>query len=526
MTSQGYRQARWEEATVFEISVEGKQGFSLPSLEQSIEDVVGKPEDLVPERLRRNRSPELPHMSEVEVVNHFLRLSQMNYSVNAGRFYPLGSCTMKYNPVLNESVVSDPRLLWAHPYQDPSTVQGILEILYELRTWLLELTGMDELSLEPAAGAHGELLGNLLIRAYHRHNGQLEERPEMIVPDSAHGTNPASSKMAGFDTVTLPSLPDGCLDLEALKSAVSKRTAGLMLTNPNTLGIFESRIEEAAGIVHEAGGLLYYDGANFNAIMGKCRPGDMGFDIVHLNLHKSFSTPHGGGGPGAGPVGVKRFLSEYLPTPVLARRGDSYAWDWSRPRSIGKLRGFYGNIAVLVRAYAYILSLGAKGLEEVAEIAVLNSNYLAKKLSEVRGLALSCDTKRPRKHEFVLTASRMAKETRVTALDLGKKLLDYGVHSPTIYFPLIVEEALMIEPTETAPVEELDEFAQSIKDISEAAYSDPETVKGAPTNTSVRRLDEARAAHPRTFCPSWRRYKRMEEQEIKSLEAAAPKDAR
>lgn len=510
MSSRIYRQARWGEPLIFELSGEGKVGSAVPEAEEEIRDVVGDIEEFIPGFLIRTEPPQLPKVSEVEVVKHFIHLSQMNYGVNSGGFYPLGSCTMKYNPVINEMAASNPRLLSAHPYQEVSTVQGILEIMYKLKIWLMGLTGMDDMSLQPAAGAQGEFLGNLLISAYHKSRGALERRTEIIVPDSAHGTNPASARMAGFDVVTIPSSEKGCVDLEALEGAVSDRTAGLMLTNPNTLGIFESHIEEISEIVHEAGGLLYYDGANFNAILGKCRPGDMGFDIVHLNLHKTFSTPHGGGGPGSGPVGVKGFLAGFLPIPVVVYDGERYSLDYHRPHTVGKVKAFYGNTSTMVRAFAYLLSLGLEGLREVAELSVLNSNYLAKKLSRLHGLRLPYAAGKPRKHEFVLSASTLRRETGVRALDVAKRLLDYGIHSPTVYFPLIVEEALMIEPTETVPLGELDRFVEALKEISELAYSRPEEVKGAPRNTAIGRLDEARAAHPKTLCLSWRRYKRLE----------------
>jgi len=513
MSSRVFRQSKWGEPLIFEMSAKGKVGSIIPEVEDEIREVVGDVKSLVPEALLRANLPQLPRVSEAEVVGHFLRLSQMNYGVNSGHLYPLGSCTMKYNPVINEQLVSNPRLLFAHPYQDISTVQGILEILYQLKIWLMELTGMDDMSLQPSAGAHGEFVGNLIIRAYHESRGELEKRTEIIVPDSAHGTNPASAQMAGFGTVTVPSGEDGCIDLEALKEAVSDRTAGLMLTNPNTLGIFESNISKISEVVHEAGGLLYYDGANFNALLGKCRPGDMGFDIIHINLHKTFSTPHGGGGPGSGPVGVKKFLADFLPTPVVVYDGERYSLDYYRSRTIGRVRGFYGNTSIMVRAFAYILSLGFEGLRESSELAVLSSNYLAKKLGGVRGFSLPLAHGKPRKHEFVLSASTMAKETGVRALDVAKKILDYGIHAPTIYFPLIVEEALMIEPTETVSLEELDSFIEILKEISAMAYTRPEGVKEAPKNTAIGRLDEVRAAHPKTFCPSWRRYKSLEEKD-------------
>jgi len=427
----------------------------------------------------------------------------MNYGVDLG-FYPLGSCTMKYNPKLNEFLTNLSSLTSIHPYQDESTVQGILEILYTLAEWLAEITGTHEVCLQPAAGAHGELLGALIMRAHHEFNGNLQEKTELIVPDSAHGTNPASGTMAGFKTVVVPSNEEGCVDLEALESAVSERTAGLMLTNPNTLGVFEKDIEEIADIVHEVGGLLYYDGANLNAILGKVRPGDMGFDIVHINIHKTFGTPHGGGGPGAGPIGVSEELEKFLPVPRIAFDGKRYHLDYDKPHSIGKIRCFYGNIAVLVKAYAYILSLGAEGLEEAAEVSVLNANYLLKKLSSIRGLEVPYAKNRPRKHECVFSLKRLYRETGVRALNVAKRMLDHGVHAPTTYFPQIVEEALMIEPTESFEREELDRFAEIVKRISDEAYSNPETVLKAPQNTALSRLDEAKASHPKTMALSWK----------------------
>ena len=500
-----FKQAKWDEPTVFELGHPGRRGYIVPKLENGIFEVINNPEELIPNRMRRKSPPRLPELSEVEVVRHFTRLSQMNYGVDSG-LYPLGSCTMKYNPKINEVLVRHKGLAWIHPYQDSSTVQGILEILYKLSRWLAEITGTDEVCLQPSAGAHGEFLGTLIMRAYHKFNGELEKRREVIVPDSAHGTNPASAAMAGFEVVVVPSDENGCVDVEALKSAVSERTAGLMLTNPNTLGIFERNIEEIAKIVHEAGGLLYYDGANLNAILGKVRPGDMGFDIVHINIHKTFGTPHGGGGPGAGPVGVSKELEKFLPVPRIVFDGKQYYLDYNRPYSIGKIRGFYGNIAVLLKAYAYILSLGAEGLKEVAEVSVLNANYIARKLAEVKGFKLPYDEKTPRKHECVFSAKRLRNETGVQALNVAKRLLDYGLHAPTMYFPLIVDEALMIEPTESFEKEELDRFVQVLKKISEEAYTEPKTVLNAPTNTSVGRVDEVRASHPRTMALSWRMY--------------------
>jgi glycine dehydrogenase subunit 2 len=420
--------------------------------------------------------------------------------------YPLGSCTMKYNPKINELLANLPAINMVHPYKDEGTVQGIFEILYKLERWLSEITGTSEVCLQPAAGAQGEFLGTLIMRAYHRLNGEIENRREIIVPDSAHGTNPASAVMAGFNVVVVPSDEDGCVSIEALKTAVSERTAGLMLTNPNTLGIFEKNIEDIARIVHETGGLLYYDGANLNAILGKARPGDMGFDIVHMNIHKTFGTPHGGGGPGAGPVGVSEELTKFLPVPRVIFDGESYRLDYDRSHSVGKMRSFYGNVAVLLKAYAYILSLGFEGLKEVAEVSVLNANYLAKKLKEIKGLTLPYSGKKSRKHECVFSAKHLKRETGVSALNIAKRLLDYGLHAPTTYFPLIVNEALMIEPTETFEKEELDNFVEAMRKICEEAYTNPEVVLKAPHNTAVSRLDEAKASHPRTMALSWRMY--------------------
>jgi len=498
-----FKQANWNEPVIFKLGRSGRRGHILPKVEEEIKDVVGDLNVLAPKQMQRTSQFRLPELSEVEVARHFIRLSEMNYGVDSG-LYPLGSCTMKYNPKINELIASLPTVSMVHPYQDESTVQGILEILYRLECWLAEITGTYEVCLQPAAGSHGEFLGTLLMHVYHKMNGERDGRSEVIVPDSAHGTNPASAAMAGFDVVIVPSDEEGCVDLEALKASVSERTAGLMLTNPNTLGIFEKNIEEIAKIVHEAGGLLYYDGANLNPILGKARPGDMGFDIVHINIHKTFSTPHGGGGPGAGPVGVFEELAKFLPVPRIVFDGKRYHLDYDRPHSIGKIRSFYGNVAVLLKAYAYILSLGSDGLKEVAEVSVLNANYLMKKLKEIRGLTLPYNSEKPRKHECVFSAKPLKSETNVSALNIAKRLLDYGLHAPTIYFPLIVDEALMIEPTETSEKEELDRFADAMRKICEESYTNHEAVLKAPHNTAVSRLDEVKASHPRTMALSWR----------------------
>jgi len=508
-----FRQADWNEPLIFNLGRNGRRGHVLPKVEEEIRRTVGDVNMLIPENMQRKSQLKLPELSEVEVVRHFTRLSEMNYGVDSG-LYPLGSCTMKYNPKINELLANLPTINMVHPYQDESTVQGILEILYRLERWLAEITGTYEVCLQPAAGAHGEFLGTSLMRAYHNFNGELEKRREVIVPDSAHGTNPASAAMAGFNVVVVPSDEDGCVNIEALKEAVSERTAGLMLTNPNTLGIFEKNIEEIAKIVHEAGGLLYYDGANLNPILGKARPGDMGFDIVHINIHKTFGTPHGGGGPGAGPVGVSKELVKFLPVPRIVFDGERYHLDYDRPHSVGKIRSFYGNVAVLLKAYAYILSLGFEGLKEVAEVSVLNANYLMKKLREIKGLTLPYNSEKLRKHECVFSAKPLKNETGVSALNIAKRLLDYGLHAPTIYFPLIVDEALMIEPTETFEKEELDRFVEAMRKICEEAYTNPELVLKAPHNTAASRLDEVKASHPRTMALSWRMYLKKNKQNL------------
>jgi glycine dehydrogenase subunit 2 len=408
---------------------------------------------------------------------------------------------MKYNPKLCDAVAASQKMQEIHPYQDPESVQGILQIMYEASKLLAEIVGMDEITLQPAAGAHGEYTGVMLMRAYHNDRNDAS-RDEIIVPDSAHGTNPASAAMAGYRVVDVQS-KDGCVDTEALKSRVGKRTAGLMITNPNTLGIFERDIIQIADIVHDAGGLLYYDGANLNAIMGKAKPGHMGFDIVHINLHKTFATPHGGGGPGAGPVGVTKKLTNYLPVPTVEFDGSKYLLNYDKPKTIGKMRAFYGSIGVVLRMYAYALLHGKEGLVAASEIAVLNSNYLAQKLSQVKGFSLPYSAGVPRKHEFVLSASTLLKDTGVSALHVAKQLLDFGLHSPTVYFPMIVEEAMMAEPTETVSKEELDSLVDGFKRISERAYAGTGISLDSPHATTVTRIDEAKANRPKTMKLTW-----------------------
>ena len=500
-----FRQADWSEPLIFELSQKGRMGHTLPTLEPEIEGEIPT-EDLVPESVLRTEEPGLPEVSEIQVLRHYMHLSQMNYGVNSGLIYPLGSCTMKYNPIINEILAGHPKITGVHPLQTPESTQGTLKMLYNLKKHFLEITGMDEATLQPSAGAAGEWTGMMIIRAYHKDNGELDKRTEVIIPDSAHGTNPASSIMAGFKTVEIASNEHGMVDLEALSAAVGPNTAGLMLTNPNTIGVFEAEIKEIGKIIHDAGGLMYYDGANLNAIMGWCRPGDMGFDIIHSNLHKTFSTPHGGGGPGAGPVGVKEALAGFLPVPGIVEKDGVYSLDWDKPKSIGKVHGFHGNVGVSLKAYAYMYTMGGSGLKESSELAVLNANYISRQLMNEKGYELSPDPKKPRKHEAVLSAAPMLEDTGVSALYVSKKILDYGLHAPTTYFPLIVPEALMIEPTESEPVESLDAFIEAMREINELAYSNPEEVLSAPHNTAVGRLDEARAAHPRTICLSWRKY--------------------
>ena len=423
-------------------------------------------------------------LTEPAAVAHFTKLSQKNFG-NDTALYPLGSCTMKHNPKCCDEVASWSYVNLVHPDQDASTMQGHLEVFYELERWLGEVTGMDAVTLQPAAGAQGEFIGCLLARAYHEARGE-GHRDEIILPDTAHGTNPATAGMAGYKVVEIPSLPNGQVDLEALENAVSDRTALFMLTNPNTLGIFERDIRRIQKVIHDAGGLLYYDGANLNAIQGIARPGDMGFDIVHINLHKTYAVPHGGGGPGSGPVGVKKRLEPFLPVPRVIKTDDGYRLDEDRLDSIGKIKGSHGQSAALVRAYTYMCLLGGDGIRRAAEIAVLNANYVKKRLEGV----LDFPHEGPHKHEFVASATSLKKKG-ISAGDLGKRLLDHGIHAPTVYFPLIVPEALMFEPTESETKEELDRFIDAVHAI---AAEDPEVVRGAPYTTPVKRLDEATAA--------------------------------
>jgi glycine dehydrogenase subunit 2 len=472
-----------DEKLIFEKSVEGRTGFCLP--ENNVPEVnLAKTFD---QDTLRKSPPNIPEVSEVDVIRHYTRLSQRNYGVDSG-FYPLGSCTMKYNPKINEDMASLEGFENLHPLQPAESTQGSLELLYHMDRCLSEILGMERVSMQPSAGAQGELTGLMIIKAWHMSRND-EKRVKIIVPDSSHGTNPASAALAGFEVINVPSNERGCVDINALADILDETVAGLMLTNPNTLGLFEEDILKISEMVHNCGGLLYYDGANMNAIMGIARPGDMGFDICHVNLHKTFSTPHGGGGPGSGPVGVVKKLVPFLPAPIIEKKNDTYILDYDRPLSIGKVKSFYGNFSVVVKAFAYILSMGPKGLRKASRTAVLNANYIRKKLEDLYEIPYN----RVCMHEFVLSASKQAQKG-ITALDIAKNLLDKGIHPPTIYFPLIVKEAMMIEPTETESPETLDYFIDVMREIAQKADTDPESLKNAPNNTYVTRLDEVKAA--------------------------------
>lgn len=468
---------------IFERSKEGRKSYSLPELEF---DSFNLDEDLSSDYIRKE-APELPEVSELEIMRHYTGLSERNYGLDSG-FYPLGSCTMKYNPKINEDVARLEGFSQIHPYQNPETVQGALGMMYDLQRSLEEITGMHTFSLQPAAGAQGEWTALMMIRAFHEANGDYQ-RTKVIVPDSAHGTNPASVAVAGLEAVTVRSNDKGLVDIDHLKEVVGDDTAALMLTNPNTLGLFETEIEEMARIVHGVGGRLYYDGANLNAIMGYTRPGDMGFDAVHLNLHKTFTGPHGGGGPGSGPIGVTEELAPYLPKPTVEKKDDQYILNYDRPKSIGRVKPFYGNFSIYLRAYTYIRSMGPRGLKQVSEYAVLNANYVMRRLEKEYELPFTQHCK----HEFVLSG-RKQRALGVRTLDVAKRLLDYGYHPPTIYFPLNVDEAIMVEPPETETKETLDGFIDAMLSIAEEAKNDPEKVQEAPHTTVVTRLDETRAA--------------------------------
>ena len=474
---------------IFELSQKGRRGYTLPKNEMSDFALTE-----LPQQLMREGQPDLPEVDELTVVRHYTNMSNNNFGVDTG-FYPLGSCTMKYNPKINEEICSMPAFTQLHPLQDLSTVQGALEVYYKLQESLAELAGMKEFTLNPFAGAHGELTGLMVMRSYHKSRGD-DKRTKVIIPDSAHGTNPASAAVCGLDVVVVKSRPDGTVDVDDLRPLLNDEVAGMMMTNPNTLGIFEHNIAEIAKLVHECGGLMYYDGANLNPMLGKVRPGDIGFDIMHINLHKTFSTPHGGGGPGSGPIGVREGLEKFLPNPHVVRVEDdafgySYRIDFGED-SLGSISGFLGNFGVMMRAYTYILTLGRENVKCVGPLATLNANYVKESLKDVYELPIEgvC------KHEFVFDGLK-DKSTGVTTLDVAKRLLDYGFHAPTIYFPLLFHEAMMIEPTENESKQTLDGFIDVMRTIAKEAKEDPEMVKSAPHTTPVRRLDDTRAAlHP------------------------------
>jgi glycine dehydrogenase subunit 2 len=488
MTETQTPQQREQVLTIFEKGRPGRRAFVCAAL-----DVPERSKDeLLPAHLRRRQTPQLPEVSEPEIVRHYVRLSKRNFDLDSG-FYPLGSCTMKHNPRLHERVTALPGHARLHPLQDPARAQGALELMWNLERALAEVSGLPHVSLQPSAGSHGELAGVLLTRAFHEARG--ETRTKVLTPDTAHGTNPATVTMAGLEVVKVGTNADGGVDLDDLRAKADTDVACLMLTNPNTLGLFDRNIEEIARIVHGVGATLYYDGANLNAVMGRTRPGDMGFDIVHFNLHKTFTQPHGGGGPGSGPIAVSDRMEPYLMTPRIVRRGERFDLDFDKPESIGRLRGFQGNYGTFVRSYAYICSLGAAGLQDASEVAVLNANYLLAKLRAAGVLDLLplaygelCG------HEFVLSGAPMKRELGIKTLDMAKRLLDHGFHPPTVYFPLLVDEALLIEPTETETKETLDAFVDAIVAILKEAREDPEIARNSPYSTPVRRLDEAGAA--------------------------------
>jgi glycine dehydrogenase subunit 2 len=465
---------------IYERSQAGRRGLAIPRPDLPVPEV--------PAELARKKPPRLPELAEPEVLRHFTALSTRNFGIDTG-FYPLGSCTMKYNPRINERVVALPGFARLHPLVDDSAAQGALELEWHLQEILREVTGLDAVSLQPAAGSQGELTGLMLFRAYFADRGEDERRRKIVIPDTAHGTNPASVTMAGYELTPVKTDPRGNIDLDDLRGKVDEHTAGLMLTNPSTLGLFDENIEEIERIFHGAGALMYYDGANLNAVCGISRPGDMGFDVVHINLHKTFSQPHGGGGPGGGPIAVRESLAAYLPVPVVERDGTTFRLDYDRAKSIGKVRAFTGPFGVFVRSYAFMRAWGP-ALREMSEVAVLNANYLLARLKDDYELPFD----RLCMHEFVLSARNLKREHGVSALDVAKRLMDYGFHPPTVYFPLVVPEALMIEPTETEAKETLDAFVDAMVAIAREAAEQPELVKEAPRSRPVRRLDEVRAA--------------------------------
>jgi glycine dehydrogenase subunit 2 len=478
---------------IFEKSRPGRAATNVPECdvpEEAIENIIDK-------RLLRDEV-ELPEVAEVDLIRHYTQLSKRNFGVDVG-FYPLGSCTMKYNPKINEDVSKLPGFTSLHPYAPVEFSQGALQLMYELRQYLSEIFGMADFALQPAAGAHGELTGVMVMKKYFEKKG--EKRTHMLIPDAAHGTNPASGALCGYQIVTVRSNPEGGVDIDHLRELMTENVAGLMLTNPNTVGLFERNIEHVAGVIHTKGGFLYCDGANANAFMGITKPGNLGFDVIQLNLHKTFSTPHGCGGPGSGPVGVVKSLVPHLPVPRVVKEGEHYDWDYNYPDSIGRVKAFYGNFNVMVKAYTYIRSLGPNGLKRASEIAVLNANYVKEKLKPYYDIAYD----RICMHECVFSGRRQVKENGIHTTDIAKRLLDYGYHPPTIYFPLIVPEAIMIEPNETESKETLDAFCETMINIANEAKENPDMVKSAPLSTPVRRLDDVKAAREPDVCWGMRR---------------------
>ncbi|AAY80714.1 aminomethyl-transferring glycine dehydrogenase subunit GcvPB [Sulfolobus acidocaldarius] len=504
-----WRQAKWDEPLITEYKGNGRVGTLITHDDSLRKEITLN----IPENLKRRNEPNLPSISELEAVRHYIRLSQMSFGVDTG-FVPLGSCTMKYNPKVEEKI-SDV-VSGLHPLQDSETVQGILEIIYEMQLMLAEITGTDICSLQVPAGSAGELAGVLMIKKYH----ELKERfsrDEMLVADTAHGTNPASAAMAGYKVIYIRSNKEGLVDIDLLREVVGEKTAGFMLTNPNTLGLFEENIVEIAKLLHNVDAKLYYDGANMNGILGVVRPGDMGFDIVHLNLHKTFAVPHGGGGPGAGAICAKGDMVDFLPYPIVEKKNGKYAIDYIPKHTIGKIASFYGNIGNVVRSYVYILGLGAEGLSMIGKLSTLATNYIIFKLRNVKGLDLIAPY-RPRKHEVVFSAKELARDKGVTAFDIAKALLDRGFYAPTIYFPPNIEESIMIEPTETEPKEVLDSFAEALTEIAREAYNNPNNVISSPTNTAVGRIDQVTANHPSTITPTYRVYRLRQEGKVKNLQ--------
>jgi len=470
------------EPLLFEISMKNRTGFTIPKL-----DVPKKPLDnILPSDVCRSEEPDLPEISESDVIRHFIHLSNFNHHVDKG-FYPLGSCTMKYNPKINDKLSSLPGFTEIHPFQNDEDIYGAIQIMGELGEYLKTISALDGITLQPSAGSQGELTGIKIMRAYHEDRGN--PRKTILIPDSAHGTNPANVTVSGYDLIQVNSNDNGLVDINHLKEKLNENIAGFMVTNPNTLGLFEKEIEQIAKLVHDVGALLYMDGANLNALLGIVRPGDIGFDIVHFNLHKTFSTPHGGGGPGSGPVGVRSDLIDYLPTPVISKKDNKYILDYNKPKSMGRIHEFFGNFNVMVKAYVYLRMLGTSGLKRVSKNAIINANYLMRKLEKYYLLPY----KQHAMHEFVLSGDWQT-EKGVKTLDIAKRLLDFGVHAPTVYFPLIVHEALMIEPTETESKEELDKFINAMITITKETDENPEIVKSAPKNTPVSRLNEGIAA--------------------------------